>query len=305
MRRLIAALLLFAVPAGADVPNVVTDIAPVRAIVARVMAGVGTPAQLIPNAASPHGYAMRPSEARALTRADLVVWVGPGLTSWLEGPITTLAPEASQMVLMAEPDTVLRPFREGIAFEADNDGHDHDHDHGHDQGDHAALDDPHVWLDPRNARLWAGALAERLAALDAENAAAYRANARSFAEAIDALEAEIAAMFDDLGDAPFIVLHDGFHYFEARFGVEAMAAVALADGVGPGPARLRSLRDALAQSPAICAFAEPQMDVDLLRTATEGQSTRIATLDAIGADGGTYDDLLRGIAVAMHDCLSR
>ena len=81
-------------------PRVAADIAPVHAIVARVMAGVGEPHLVIPPGASPHGYALRPSEARALQDADLVVWVGPVLTPWLADPIETLAdPDAARLAL--------------------------------------------------------------------------------------------------------------------------------------------------------------------------------------------------------------
>ena len=80
-------------PRGAGAaPRVAADIAPVQSIAARVMAGVGEPGLILPPGASPHGYALRPSEARLLQDADLVVWVGPALTPWLADPIATLAP---------------------------------------------------------------------------------------------------------------------------------------------------------------------------------------------------------------------
>jgi zinc transport system substrate-binding protein len=40
------------------------------------MQGVGEPEMILPPGASPHGYAMRPSEAAALQSADVVVWIG-------------------------------------------------------------------------------------------------------------------------------------------------------------------------------------------------------------------------------------
>ncbi len=315
MRTLLAAFCCAMTPALADVPQVVTDIAPVRAIVARVMEGAGTPSQIIPTAASPHGYAMRPSEARALSQADLVVWVGPVLTGWLEGPIESLAPDAAQLVLMETAGLTRLGFREGAMFAR----HEHEETHGEDadhedQGDdeeHAREDsghaqgamDPHLWLDPRNAQLWATAVAGQLAELDPAQGALYRENAAAFSEELRALEEEIAQILAPVQERPFLVLHDGYHYFEARFGVEARGSVYLGDGRSPGPARLKVLRQALAASPVVCAFAEPQLDTGLLDTATEGRQVRIATLDPLGAQGASYADLLRGIATAMRACL--
>ncbi|MEC8041367.1 MAG: zinc ABC transporter substrate-binding protein [Pseudomonadota bacterium] len=81
-----SAALLTATTALADVPRVVTDIAPVHALVAQVMGDLGAPDLLVDPGSSPHSYAMRPSQARALEKADLVFWIGEPLTPWLEGP---------------------------------------------------------------------------------------------------------------------------------------------------------------------------------------------------------------------------
>ncbi|TMM54074.1 zinc ABC transporter substrate-binding protein [Sulfitobacter sabulilitoris] len=299
-------LYVLALPAAAtaDAPRVATDIAPVHGLVAQVMAGVGTPDLVVPPGASPHGHAMRPSEARALSRADLVIWIGPALTPWLQGPIDTLAQGADRLTLLEAPGTILLPFREGAAFEAD----DHDHDHGHDETTHQEeASDPHAWLDPRNASVWLEAIAARLSALDPAHAATYRANAASAQADLDALEAEIAALLTPLQGRPFVVFHDAYHYFEARFGTEAVAALSLGDASDPGPAHLDEVRDAIARSGVTCAFVEPQVNTGLIDAVAEGQAVRIATLDPLGLDSppgpGFYPALLRGMARAMADCL--
>jgi len=140
MRRTLAALCIFATPAFAqEPPNVVVDIAPIRSLVAQIMEGVGTPSQIIPAGASPHGYAMRPSEARALSNADLVVWVGPALTHWLEEPLETLAPEAERIALMVLGGSKELQMREAEKVEAaqDDDHADHDHDRDKEHKDEA------------------------------------------------------------------------------------------------------------------------------------------------------------------------
>ena len=122
----------------AEPPRVVADIAPVHSIAAAVMEGVATPSLIVPPTASPHGYSLRPSEARALDRADMVVWVGPALAPWLDGPVDALAGEAKVLTLLDVPGTNLLDLREGAAFEAGHEGHDHRaHDHGDHEHDHA------------------------------------------------------------------------------------------------------------------------------------------------------------------------
>lgn len=145
---------LLAGPSLADAPRVAADIAPVHSLVAQVMGEVGEPALIIPAGASPHEYNLRPSEAQALQDADLVFWIGPDLTPWLEDAVETLAEEAAVTILLGTGGSSELPFREGAMFEAHDHGHgeeehsdkhgddDHDHEeHGHDEDGHEKHDD--------------------------------------------------------------------------------------------------------------------------------------------------------------------
>ncbi|QPH52625.1 zinc ABC transporter substrate-binding protein [Pontivivens ytuae] len=148
MRALLLSLPIALVCGGvarAEVPRVSADIAAVHALVARVMEGVGTPDLLIPPGSSPHGYAMRPSEADALQAADMVFWVSEELTPWLPRVISNVAADAEVVELLEAEGTVLLPTREGVAFEVEG-AHDHDHDHGdddHGHEEHADADHAH------------------------------------------------------------------------------------------------------------------------------------------------------------------
>ncbi|SHJ26905.1 zinc ABC transporter substrate-binding protein [Wenxinia saemankumensis] len=129
--------------APAEVPRVATDIAPVHGLAARVMDGLGTPDLVVTPGASPHEYAMRPSEARALQEADAVFWIGAELEPWLEESIGALATDARVVELLDVEGITTLEFREGATFE----GHDHEHgddaghDHDHDAGDHPGHED--------------------------------------------------------------------------------------------------------------------------------------------------------------------
>ncbi|MCR9127855.1 MAG: zinc ABC transporter substrate-binding protein [Rhodobacteraceae bacterium] len=146
MRKFLLSGLLLAGPAMADAPRVAVDIAPVHALVAQVMQGVGAPDLVIPPGASPHDHRLRPSEARALDRADIVVWVGGSLTPWLDGAIDTLGRDATVVELIALDGTRVLDFRDTVRFDKPHGDHDHavhdGHDHAaHDGHDHAAHDD--------------------------------------------------------------------------------------------------------------------------------------------------------------------
>jgi zinc transport system substrate-binding protein len=106
----------------AKTPSVAVDIAPIHSLVSQVMEGVGRPNLLIPAGASPHQYTLRPSEAKALADAEVVFWVGEGLTPWLEKSLDNLAVSAQKIEVLKVSGTTTYPFREGATFEPHDDG---------------------------------------------------------------------------------------------------------------------------------------------------------------------------------------
>lgn len=295
---------LSAPAAHAEPPNVATDIAPVHSLVAAVMGDLGTPALLVEPGASPHGYSLRPSQARALGQADVLFMVSDALTPWLVEAAESLAPGTARHRLAAVKGTHLLPTRDGVDFESDHD-HDHGHDgHGHDH-DHGGTD-PHAWLDPENADLWLDAIAAELGRLDPDNAGRYSANAATARKELDSLSAGIPERLAPLHDLRFVVFHDAFQYFETRFGLRASGAIALSDAAPSGPAALARLRDRIRDFGAACVFSEPQQNPALIDSISGADGLPVVELDPLGAriepGAGLYPTLLRNMGAAFQDC---
>lgn len=324
MFRLIFAFLLLARSVAAEPPVVVTDIAPVHGLVSRVMEGIGSPELLLPPGVSPHGYALRPSQAQALQKADLLVWVGPELTPWLEKPLATLAGQARGLELLDTMPELLLSYAEHDDHDEgdDHDGHDEDHGHeGHDEGDdhdnhdegddHDGHDhsgaDPHAWLDPQVAGRWVGVIAKALTAADPDNAARYEENAAQARAELQALEADMNSALATVRHVPFVTFHDAYRYLQHRFDLNNVGTLRTGDATAPGAARVAALRAQIAESGAVCAFAEPQFDPSLLRAAGEHGDIRIATLDPMGAGLSPgpefYPALMQSLVTALTDCL--
>lgn len=293
---LIAILLLVPLP-GLAGPRVVATIAPLHSLAAQVMDGTGTPELLLPPGTSMHDAALRPSQAAALAEAAIVVRLGAGLEPWLDRPLAALAPGATVIELARVPGVTLLAPREDAAFGAEAAASDHGH----------GPADPHLWLDPENARLWLGAIAARLAAADPANAARYAANAAAAEAGIDRLEAALEAGLAPLRGRPFLVLHDAFQYFERRFRIEAVGAVSASDARPPGPARVAAVRARIAETGAVCLFREPQFRPGLAETVAEGSDIRLGTLDPLGVElapgPGLYRALIRAVAAGFAACL--
>ena len=283
MLRPLAALLLNAGAAAAQTPQVMTDIAPVHSLVARVMEGVADPGLLLPPGASPHDFALRPSDAGRLADADLVVWAGDDLTPWLEEPITALATGAEVLELLETEGWPALPLTDGDGT------------------------DPHAWLDPFVAGVWLGHIAEALAGADPASADRYRANAAAGQEELAALLAQVTETLASVQDAPYIVPHDAYGYFERRFAMPAAGTITLSDAQSPGPAHLRELRARIEDDGIACVLTDPQVNPDWSDLVREGSQARTAQVDALGVGltpgPDLYPDLIRALARGLADCL--
>jgi zinc transport system substrate-binding protein len=314
MIRFLAAFSLLPSVALADVPRVVTDIAPIHSLTAQVMGDLGQPDVLLPPGADPHDYALRPSDAERLGAADLVIWVGESLTPWLEEPLETLAPQAPRFELLEVGGwEKLEARGKGDHGHEDHGHDDHGHDdHGHDDhGDEHAHDhgdyDPHAWLDPVVAQTWISAIAGELSALDPDNAATYAANAKATIAALAALEADLAAQLAGLSDRAYILPHDGYQYFEARFGLTAQAAISGIDARTPGPAQIAALRKEMAEQNVVCVFSDAEIGDRWATVIIEGTSAKTAAIDGVGAGlaagPALYGQMLERLAAQFAGCL--
>lgn len=284
-------------PGALAAPDVVASIKPVNSLVAAVMAGVGTPHLLVQGGGSPHTYALRPSDANALTKANLVFWIGPDLERFLVDPLKTLARNANIITLVDAPGVLHLPLRKGGTFEADAD-----------EVSTPSTFDMHVWLDPQNAAAMTKSIATALAAADPANASIYAANAAKTVAALAGLEAELKAALAPLSGRPFVVFHDAYHYFENRFGLTAAGSITVSPETAPGAKRLALIKAKVAELGATCVFAEPEFEPRLISVVIEGTKARSGILDPLGAalpDGpDLYFTLLRNMANGFKSCLT-
>ena len=298
----------------ADVPNVAADIAPIHSLVSRVMDGVGAPKLIVQSGASPHGYRLRPSEAKALQDADHVFWMGEELTPWLDSAIGTLASKASVTTLLDQQGVILHDFREGALFEAhdhsahgDDDHDDHDDHKDHDDHDDHGSHDPHAWLSPENAKLWLNIIASKLSVSDPENAATYFMNAAAGQAEIEAMIAEVKATLKPVQGGKFVVFHDAYQYFENDFDFYASGAISLGDSSDPSPARIEKVQKRIRDEGIQCVLAEPQFKKGLVATVMEGSDATASVIDPLGAELETgpklYTRLIKNMAKTLRNCL--
>ena len=324
--------LLFAAntSANADI-KVVTSIKPIHSLASYLMDGVGKPDLIVDGYASPHGFAMKPSHAKMLQNADLIFWVGEDLESFLEKPLNSIAKKAEKIELMEIKGLNKLEFRERNIFEEHEDhGHDEHKEHGHKEDkhdDHKEHDehkehghkedkhddhqghahgehDPHIWLDPMNAKVILSEMAEHLIENDQKNEAKYKENLKKAHKDLDKLTKKVKSELNK--DFKSIVFHDAYQYFEKRFDVNILGAFTVNTDVMPGAEQLAEIREVIEHDKVSCVFSEPQFNPDIIKAVAKDTNVATGVIDPLGAtlDSGKdlYFDLIKNMSKSFKGC---
>ncbi len=338
----ILSILTVFTPANAEI-KVVTSIKPIHSLASYLMDGIAKPELIVDGYASPHGFAMKPSHAKMLQNADLIFWVGEDLESFLEKPLSSIAKKAEKIELMEIKELKVLKFRERNIFDEHDHGHDdhgkkeddhddHGHDdhgkkeddhddHGHDdhgkkEDDHGHDDhggheghahgefDPHIWLDPINAKAILNEMVEHLIENDTKNKDKYMSNLEKALKEIDILTVDV--MTDLNKSVSSIVFHDAYQYFEERFNVKVLGAFTVNTDVMPGAEQLAEIREIIEHDKVACVFSEPQFNPDIINAVAKDMKIKTGILDPLGAtlDPGKdlYFNLIRNMSASFKGC---
>jgi zinc transport system substrate-binding protein len=294
------------------------------------MDGIGKPELIVDGYASPHGFSMKPSHAKMLQNADLIFWVGEDLEGFLEKPLKSIAKKAEKIELIEIKGLNVLKFRERNIFDEHDDHDDHD-DHGkkeddhddHDHDEHAKKEehddhddhdgheghahgeyDPHIWLDPMNAKVILNEMVEHLIENDPTNEAKYKSNLDKALKEIDKLTIEV--MTDLNNSVSSIVFHDAYQYFEKRFNVNILGAFTVNTDVMPGAEQLAEIREIIEHDKVACVFSEPQFNPDIINAVAKDMKIKTGVLDPLGAtlDSGKdlYFKLIRNMSASFKGC---
>jgi zinc transport system substrate-binding protein len=278
--------------------KVLTSIKPLQLIAAAVQDGVAIPEVLLPPGASPHNYALRPSDVRKVQSVDLLYWIGPDMEGFL--PRVLNGRTLPNVAVQDLPGMKLRHFAEDNHSHAEEaDEHDHDHRPG-------SLD-AHLWLSPVNARVIATKMAADLSAADPANAARYQSNLKAFDERLDALDARLKKRLADVQGKPYFVFHEAFDYFEDAYGLKHVGVFSVAAEVQPGAQHVAAMRARLQEVGKTCVFSEPPLRPRLAETLVAGLPVKLAELDALGgytpATAQGYEQVLEKLGNDLAGCL--
>ncbi|MDC0248111.1 zinc ABC transporter substrate-binding protein [Pelagibacteraceae bacterium] len=323
--------------------KVVTSIKPIHSLASYLMDGVNKPDLIVDGYSSPHGFALKPSHAKMLQEADLIFWVGEDLENFLIKPLNSIAKKAEKIELMEIKGLKKLKFREKNIFDGHDDhgheeGHDEDkheedehkheedehkheedehkheedehkheeegHDeHGHEDHAHGEYD-PHIWLDPINAKIILNEMVEHLIENDEKNSSTYKNNLAKALKDIDKLIKDVKSELNK--DISFIVFHDAYQYFENRFNVTVLGAFTVNTDVMPGAEQLSEIREIIEHDKVSCIFSEPQFNPDIINAVAKDMDIKTGVLDPLGATldsgKGLYFKLIKNMSKSFKGC---
>ena len=226
---------------------------------------------LVPANADPHDFEPRPSDARAIAEADVVLRSGGDLDAWLEELLENAGGAAKQETLIdaAEP----------------------------------LGDDPHWWQDPRNVVAATRVVARTFADADAEGRATYERNAARYGGEVTKLDERIAACMGeaDADRRKLVTNHDSFGYFARRYDIDVLGSIvpALSTAAQPSAGDVRRLVAAIRREKVTTIFPESALNQRLAKAVARDAGVRVGKplyADSLGpGKDGTY------LAALRHD----
>lgn len=259
-------------PAARNGPQVVTTTPILYSLTANILGDRGTLANLVPPGASPENYALRPQDAEALERADVLVRVGLNFERFLDRAVADAERRGTRVITASD----------GIpTSEA----------HGHEEG----APDPHVWVDPLRAITMVENIAAGLSAADPEGTETYRTRAVGLTEKLRALDAEFRSRFATVRSRSFIAFHPAWGYFSERYGLTQVAVIEEVPGVEPTAQELTELVRIVRQTGVRALFSEPQFSPKIVEALARDLGLRVSEVNPEGGELGPdgYETLMR------------
>ena len=270
--------------AGVDI---VASIKPLQLIAQEIAGPDSVVSLLVPPNQSPHHFALKPSDARKVARAQMIVWIGPGMEIFLKD-LLSLIPDDS-VVIESMSLTGLRKYpldrqrRSQTEPLADSQV------------------DAHIWLDTGNATLIAAEIVKHLLVLDPTNSSLYKNNMEKFVARLTTLRAEMAEELNAIRGVKYAVYHNAFQYFEMEFGLKHQFEFVQDSEIPPGVRQLLNARKLTDEKAISCVIKDVSARSAIIDTVLADRKIKVVTADLLGQHLSTVEHSYAGLMSRLKD----
>ncbi|MGV2882315.1 metal ABC transporter substrate-binding protein [Paenibacillus taichungensis] len=266
---------------------------------------------LVPAGMEPHDWEPTPQDIASIEKADVLVYNGAGMESWIDQVTDSLSNSKLIQVEASHGIDLLEGSEEDEhdhehgdttdthdhADEATTEEHDHDHDaeaeegHTHDHN-HGGLD-PHVWLSPALAVKEVRNIEAGLAQAAPEHAEQFKQNADAYIAKLEALDQDFKAAVADSKRKDFITQHAAFGYLAQEYGLQQVPIAGLSPEQEPSAAQMASVIDFAKEHQVKTIFFETLVSSKVSETIASEVGAKTAVLNPI--EGLTEEEIAAGM----------
>ena len=291
----------FILDANADI---ISSVKPIAFITQAVSDGVTNTDILLPDGASPHTYSLKPSDLAKIKTAELIIWVGEDLETFM--PTVLKSIDKNKQIELMDIPTIKSLLRTSTNNHDQQETHSHNNDSDH---DHHGEYDEHIWLSPKIAKEIAQAVHDKLITIYPDKKDIIDENLNEFTVKLAETEQNIAKKLINVQNNGYFVFHDAYGYFESQFGLKNLGSFTINPAVQPGVQTVYAIKRELKEHQAVCVFREPQFSPAVIEKIVNGTDVRIGELNPLGTDitlsKNAYSQFLLRLTQQLLDCLDK
>lgn len=254
---------------------------------------------MVPSGTEPHDWEPSTNDLKNLEKADVFIYNGADMEPWADD------------LLVSRSDT-LRVVEASENVELRTTDGEHEHAHEHEDADHHHGDfDPHVWLDPENAKIEMEAIRDALCAADPENSTVFQSNYEKYAAELDALDAEFREKLAPLPNRTIVVAHEAFGYLCDAYGLTQVGIEGLSPDSEPDPGRMAEVIDFIREHSISTIFFEELVSpkvAEAIASETGAQAKMLSPLEGLSdeqaAAGADYFSVMHDNLAALMEALN-
>ena len=284
--------------------NIISSVKPIAFITQAVSDGVTNTDILLPDGASPHTYSLKPSDLAKIKTAELIIWVGEDLETFM--PTVLKSIDKNKQIELMDIPTIKSLLRTSTNNHDQQETHSHNNDSYH---DHHGEYDEHIWLSPKIAKEIAQAVHDKLITIYPDKKDIIDENLNEFTVKLAETEQNIAKKLINVQNNGYFVFHDAYGYFESQFGLKNLGSFTINPAVQPGVQTVYAIKRELKEHQAVCIFREPQFSPAVIEKIVNGTDVRIGELNPLGTDitlsKNAYSQFLLRLTQQLLDCLDK
>lgn len=222
---------------------------------------------MVSDGTEPHEWEPSTKDMANLENADMLIYNGAGMEHWVD----QISDSLENNIILVEASSGVMLIDDEVAQKNN---------------------DPHVWLDAKNAKIEMENIKDALVSIDAVNADYYEANYETYAKELDDLDAELVSRIGMLDNKNIIVSHEAFSYLCKAYGLTQTSIGDLEANSEPDAKRLSEIVEFAKTNHVTTIFFEELVSPKMAQVIADEVGADTAVLNPI--EGLTKEQIKAG-----------